>query len=325
MKTERRHELATNDLADWIGDKFEELKPYSTAIWATVLAVFVLIFAGVYWSRKSEAQLEAGWDLYFQARTQETIGELRDVADGDPKSPAGLWARSTLGDRRLSEGVNLQFEDRAEAQQALTDAVEAYEFVLNNAPGGSLLAERATFGLGEAFESQNELDKARAQYEALKAKWPDGAFSAEAERRLADLDRAATKSFYDWFAKQEPKRKPPASTLTPGKTPDFDFGKIDEHPFQPQIGLDSKAFGQDFGADKPEKKPAAEKAGPEEPDDAKSDDGKPDDEKAGADKTKGDEKAGEPAAATDKPEAAGNEPAKDEPSKNEAAPDESKE
>ena len=290
MKTERRHELATNDLADWIGDKLEELRPYSTAIWATVLAALVLVFAGVYWSRKSDAQLEAGWDLYFQARTQDTVGELRELADGDPKSPAGLWARSTLGDRRLAEGVNLLFEERAEAQQALADAVEAYEYVLSNAPSKSLLAERATFGLGEAFESQNELDKARAQYEALKSNWPDGAFSAEADRRLADLDRAATKSFYDWFAKQEPKRKPPASKLTPGKTSDFDFGKIDEHPFQPQIGLDSKTFGQDFGADKPEKKPNGEKSDAGEKDAAAAD---------------------EPAAATDKPEAASEEPAKD--------------
>lgn len=272
MKTERRHELATNDLADWIGDKVEELKPYSTAIWATVLAVLVLIFAAVYWSRKSEAKLEQGWDRYFQARSQESLDELRDVADADPKSPAGLWARSTLGDRQLSEGVNLLFEDRSEAQQALSDAVEAYEYVLKNAPGGSLLAERATFGLGEAFESQNELDKAREQYEALKAKWPGGAFSAEAERRLADLDRATTKGFYDWFAKQEPKRKPAASPLSTGKTPDFDFGKIEEHSFQPQIGLDSKTFG---------KEPAKTDATPKEskPEDSKPNDSKPNESK----------------------------------------------
>ncbi|HUY88091.1 MAG TPA: tetratricopeptide repeat protein [Pirellulales bacterium] len=330
MKTERRHELATNDLADWIGDKLEELKPYSTAIWATVLAAIVLVFAAIYWSRKSEAKLEQGWDQYFQARTQETVDELRDLADANPKSPAGLWARATLGDRRLSEGVNLLFEDRAEGQQALTDAVEAYEYVLQNAPSGSLLAERATFGLGEAFESQNELDQARAQYEALQSKWPGGAFSAEAERRLADLDRATTKSFYDWFAKQEPKRKPAASKLMPDKTPDFDFGKIEEHPFQPQIGLDSKTFGgQDLGAEKSKKKAGAEEASPE----------KPGGEKAGSEKPTAEEPAAEEKGAkekgakaptddpSDKPEEAGDEPAKDSAAPNEssAAPNESKE
>ena len=268
MKTERRHELATNDLADWIGDKVEELKPYSTAIWATVLAVAVLVFAAVFWTRKSEARLEQGWDRFFHARTQETTDELRDVADAEPKSPAGLWARLTLADRQLGEGVNLLFEDRAEAQDKLSEAVEAYEYVLKNGPGDSLLAERATFGLGQALESQNELDKAREQYEALIEKWPGGAFAAEAERRLGDLDRATTKGFYDWFAKQEPKRKPVPGALTPGalnsgKTSDFDFGKIEEHPFQPQIGLDSKTFGSERAKPADEQtKPADEQTKP---------------------------------------------------------------
>lgn len=316
MKTERRHELATNDLADWIGDKVEELKPYSTAIWATVLAVTVLVFAAVYWSRKSEAKLEQGWDRYFQARTQESLDELRNVADADPKSPAGLWARSTLGDRRLAEGVNLLFENRGDAQEALKEAVDSYEYVLKNAPAGSLLAERATFGLGEAFESQNELDQAREQYESLKAKWPGGAFSAEADRRLGDLERSTTKSFYDWFAKQEPKRKPAAGALTPGKTPDFDFGKIEEHPFQPQIGLDSKTFGAGpLGTEKA----GTEKAGSKKAGDEKSPEEKSGDEKkdaAEADKPASD-KSSEPSAEPDKPSA--------ESDKADAEPNESKE
>jgi hypothetical protein len=306
MKTERRHELATNDLADWIGDKVEELKPYSTAIWATVLGVTVLIFAAVYWSRKSEARLEQGWDRYFQARSQQSLDELRNVADADPNSPAGLWARSTLADRRLAEGVNLLFEDRAEAQEALNEAVEAYGYVLKNAPAGSLLAERATFGLGEAFESQNELSKAREQYEALTTNWPGGAFSAEAERRLNDLQRSTTKSFYDWFAKQEPKRKPAASTFSPGKTPDFDFGKIEEHPFQPQIGLDSKTFGAGATGEQKagDKKAGDEKSAPEKPDEDSS-------EKSGDDKKNA--AAEEPAASSEKPGEASDEPADAEP------------
>ena len=315
MKTERRHELATNDLADWIGDKVEELKPYATAIWATVLAVTVLVFAAVYWSRKSEAKLEQGWDRYFQARTQESLDELRNVADADPKSTAGLWARSTLGDRRLAEGVNLLFENRGDAQEALKEAVDSYEYVLKNAPAGSLLVERATFGLGEAFESQNELDEAREQYKALKASWPGGAFSAEADRRLGDLERSTTKSFYDWFAKQEPKRKPAAGAFSPGKTPDFDFGKIEEHPFQPQIGLDSKTFGPGTLG--------TEKAGSEKTSDEKSSDGKGSDEKKDAAEAEADK----PAASSDKSSESSDEPDKSsaESGKADAQPNESKE
>ncbi|HEV7225131.1 MAG TPA: hypothetical protein VGN42_20665 [Pirellulales bacterium] len=233
MKTERRHELATNDLSDWLGDKIEGLKPYSTAIWASVLGVLVLIAAGVYWSRKSEASLERGWDRFFLARADATTEKLRDAADEHPTSAPALWSRLSLADRELAKGVDLLFEDRAAAQEALKDAVDAYQYTIEHAPSGSLLAERATFGLGEAFESQNELEKAREQYAAVESKWPGGPFSMEAQRRLTDLDRASTKAFYDWFANQEPKRKPPAKKGLPGAMPDFDLDKLDEHSFQP--------------------------------------------------------------------------------------------
>lgn len=267
MKTERRHELATNDLSDWLGNKIEELKPYSTAIWASVLGVLVLIAAGVYWSRKSEASLEQGWDRFFLARAEPTTEKLRDAADDHPTSAPALWSRLGLADRELAKGVDLLFEDRAAAEEALKDAVDAYKYTVEHAPSGSLLAERATFGLGEAFESQNELDKAREQYAALESKWPGGAFSAQAQRRLTDLDKASTKAFYDWFAKQEPKRKPPAKTSFPGAGPDFDINKLEEHPFKSQIDLDSKTFGG-----KPKAGVAGPSTGPVEGQDAKDED-----------------------------------------------------
>lgn len=238
MKTERRHELAKNDLADWIGDRIEELKPYSTAIWATVLAVVVGVFAIVYWSRKTEAQLERTWDSYFNARSEPTPEGLRSVAEAYPDTPAGLWARLTLADVQLSKGVNDLFEDRADGEEALKEAVEAYQYVLDHAPRGSLLVERATYGLGEALESQNDLSKAQAQYEAVVANWPDGAYSTQAKQRLADLEKASTKQFYDWFAKQEPKRKTPDADVM-GDKPPFEASKIEEHPFEPQIKLNT--------------------------------------------------------------------------------------
>jgi hypothetical protein len=177
-----------------------------------------------------------------------------------------------LADRELAKGVDLLFEDRAAAEEALKDAADAYEYTIEHAPSGSLLAERATFGLGEAFESQNELEKAREQYAALESKWPGGAFSAQAQRRLTDLDQASTKAFYDWFAKQEPKRKPPAKTSFPDAGPDFDINKLEEHPFKSQIDLDSKTFGG-----KPKAGVAGPSTGPVEGQDAKDEDaGEPD-------------------------------------------------
>lgn len=265
MKTERRHELATNDLADWMGERIEALRPYSTAIWGTVLAVIAVILVVVYTSRKREAQLERTWDSYFSAQRETTPEGLRSVAEAHPRAPAGLWSRLTLADIQLRKGVDGMFSFRAEGEDSLKDAVEAYEYVIANAPRGSLLAERATFGLGEALESQNELKKARAQYETLIETWPEGAFSMQAKQRLVDLEKASTKQFYDWFAKQEPKPKPAASSILSGEKPPFDASKLEEHPFQPQIKLNTGADKKESATkESAEKEPGKEGAKKEE-------------------------------------------------------------
>ena len=42
MKTERRHELAQNDLAAWLERNYELVKPYSKVIAGVVIGVVVL-------------------------------------------------------------------------------------------------------------------------------------------------------------------------------------------------------------------------------------------------------------------------------------------
>lgn len=244
MKTERRHELQTNVLADWLGEKIDALKPYSTAISATALALAVGLFAYLYWSQKNQARQAQGWKQYFNA-LEETGREdadqsLREVADDYAKLPPGEWSRLSLADAQLAKGVDQLFNDRAASRQTLDDAIESYRAVLDAAPPESPLAERATLGLAEAYESKNELDEAREQYRALVERRPEGAFTALAQERLDDLDRKGTKDFYDWFARQSPKPKSPTGPGKPGEKPAFDLGNLpDENPFGSTLG-----FGQ---------------------------------------------------------------------------------
>lgn len=245
MKTERRHELATNSLADWLGEKIDALKPYSTAISATVLAVAVAVFAYVYWSQKNQARQAAGWEKYFQALDErgreDADARLRDVAEDFSKSSPGAWARLSLADSQLAVGVDKLFNDRPASRQTLDDAIENYRLVLDSAPPDSPLAERATFGVAEAYESKNELDKAREQYRSLVERWPEGAFTAMAQQRLDDLDRKSTMDFYDWFGKQSPKPKQPKGPGMPGEKPPFDLGNLpDDNPFGSGLNFELK-------------------------------------------------------------------------------------
>ena len=60
MRTERRHELQTNALADWIGSKTQQVQPYSRVVVGAVIAVAVVIFAIGYRARTNSAARAAG-------------------------------------------------------------------------------------------------------------------------------------------------------------------------------------------------------------------------------------------------------------------------
>lgn len=247
MKTERRHELATNVLADWLGEKIEALKPYSAAVSATALAVVVIIFASVFWYQNREANAAKAWESYFAALENQSPDNAQDkleaVAENYPQSPAGLWSRLSLADTQLANGVEDMFKDRPAGKKSLERAIADYRVVVEQAPRDSLLAERATFGLAGAYESKDELDQAREQYRTLIDRWPNGAFSAQAKERLADLDRKSTKDFYDWFAKQSPQPKPSKGLGALGEKPDFDFHKLSDEPFESSLNVGGKKVG----------------------------------------------------------------------------------
>jgi tetratricopeptide (TPR) repeat protein len=245
MKTERRHALARNELADLIGEKIEALKPYSTAITATALAVVVAIFAFVLWSRKSESRRAKAWEEYFAASqsADNSDAKLLEVIDDYPRSSAALWARISLADKQLAKGVDQLFNDRTLARQSLDEAVEEFRTALDEAADDPLLAERAMFGLAEAYEAKNDLSQAREQYRALLDQWPQGAFAGIANDRLADLERRGTKEFYDWFAKHSPQPKAPKGPGVPGQRPPFDTGSLSDDIFSPGIDLHGSGAG----------------------------------------------------------------------------------
>lgn len=92
MKTERRHELATNVLADWLGEKIEALKPYSAAASVTALLVVVLIFAGIVLYQRRQTSTAQVWSDYFSAIENQSPDEACDQTwaanSGDPRISA---------------------------------------------------------------------------------------------------------------------------------------------------------------------------------------------------------------------------------------------
>jgi hypothetical protein len=225
MKTERRHELQTNALADALGTAVDTVKPYSQLVLGAVLAVLVVLGVVKYLSIRSQEDDVDAWNRYLQASSSgstEGTEELTRLIEQHPESTAAQWSHLFLADQLLNEGIGQLFQNRADAKEKLRKAEEHYRAVQQQAKD-PLLQQRATLGLARAYESSlNNLDKARQEYQQLVDDWPDGAYTIAARERLKDLEQKSTKDFYDWFAVNEPKG-PDSGLGTPDSRPSFNL------------------------------------------------------------------------------------------------------
>ncbi len=220
MKTERRHELETNVLADSLGHLADAERPYGKTVLAAVIAVIVALLAWTYISSQNKTREIDGWNGYFQAVNNRDEQMLQDVTEQFSGTKVAQWARLTLGDWRLDNGTNRLLADRKIASDQLREASETYQALLLQT-NESTIQQRATFGLARAREALGDLDKARADYQSLAEKWPDSPFAAVSKKRAAELEKLPTKQFYDWLAAYEPPRSLSNEPGTPGARPDF--------------------------------------------------------------------------------------------------------
>jgi len=252
MKSERRHELQQNLLADWLGRQIQAIKPYQNAILLAVAAVFVAAALYGWWSRQSGQTAAAAWNRVIEATLLSGPGEMNpteyaSVQEQSPNTTAAECAAVVAGDLHLAYGCNLLFVNKATANQELRKAVENYSRVLESSRVASL-RERATFGLARAAEAQGDLEKPVAYYEQIPRDWPQGAYVEASRRRLEDLKRPSTRAMYDRFAKFDPKPAFSDAPGTPGQRPAFDLENLPEDGpvFQP-----ATPFGPSPGGARP--------------------------------------------------------------------------
>lgn len=248
MKTERRHELEENQLADYLQRLWIDVQRYSTAIVGTLVALAVVAGAYLYLTSQSAANKRLSWEQYQQAVTDGDDEALLKLAQRFPDLPAGQWAQVTLADRKLITGVSDLFSNRVEAQKALDDALKLY----TNARGTATreqrdLAERALLGQARSEEALGKVNDAIKSYQLFAQTYADSPYLIEVEWRLKSLESPETKKFYDWFAKYQPA--PSAdSNLAPG----VGLDQLPQEPPSAQL-IESieKAAGLGPGVDQP--------------------------------------------------------------------------
>jgi tetratricopeptide (TPR) repeat protein len=227
MKSQRRHELEQNELADWLAQNIAAIRPYQNMF----LGIVVLLALGgmcyAWWSRQASSQVVQASDLLYSAVGSGNPAALVDVATKFPNTDVAQFANVAAADLLLDNGCNTLFSNKATARERLRKAIELYTAVLKQSPA-AMIAERATFGRGRAREALGELGEARGDYDNVVKTWPEGTFAAAAATRLRDIDRPAIKEMYDKFAKFDPKPDFSSEPGTPGKRPEFNADTLPE-------------------------------------------------------------------------------------------------
>jgi len=97
MKSERRHELQHNALADWLVKAGETTKPYQNIMLASIVLVVVALAAYSWMSRESSAQTTQAWDdlnTALDSGNPMELAQVRGIEQGGRVVPVGFEEES---------------------------------------------------------------------------------------------------------------------------------------------------------------------------------------------------------------------------------------
>lgn len=199
MKTERRHELRTNDLSAFLLDTQEWAKKHATALGTVSVVAVVVVLSVAMVSRSRDSSMDAAWEtmrtLSFTLEDAEASfitldGLISEAKDRDFKMKALLNKATRSMNMALlqAEGFQPEYLDWAEeAYHALLDGYADRMPVAATALGGLATIEENRFVTDGDLSHR---DTARAFLERLQnqAEFKGTPFQTNAARRLQTLD-----------------------------------------------------------------------------------------------------------------------------------------
>jgi hypothetical protein len=226
MKTQRRHELQTNDLAEKLSSWIAAIEPYSRAITGSVIIVAAAVLLVMFIARSRERTRTAAWNEFYAATAERDPGALSELAAKHAGTPTAAWALQMAGQMNLMQGASQLYQDRTSARSTLNEAADAFDGARMQAVGKDqeLIRQRAMFGLAQVKEALNELGEARNLYQQIAETWPESAIGTQALERKELLERGRIQEFYEEFQTRQP---PPAR---PADGPQIPFGDLPSEP-----------------------------------------------------------------------------------------------
>jgi len=239
MKSDHRHELKTNELADWImhfPDWLRENRTSLVAIAAVVLVALLVYFVSFYrrdvMSARNQmrltnlvTQVPQQMSKVANAAAQNTdqsyalLPVAQDLQDFAQKSSNSDMAALALIQRGAALRAELHYRltdvPRDELVKQIGLAQTSYQQALDRKPSNSALAAAARYGLGLCEEELGNFDKAGEIYRdvAQKPEYAGTTAQAEAAYRLKIMNDFRTEVVF------QPAPPKPAQPLPPTLQP----------------------------------------------------------------------------------------------------------
>ena len=190
MKSQRKHELQTNELADALGRFIERAKPHlqTIALAAAALIVVVVVLVVLPAIRGSTTDRAAA--AFNMAQGIGDVQAIRKFLETYGDAPQAPTARLLLADRLVAEVVSgmgaAKGAEPAAVAGLLDEAKRLYEQVAASS-GPALLQPFAEVGLALVIVQQGDLDKGRAALQEVITKWPHSLAAAKARAHVEAL------------------------------------------------------------------------------------------------------------------------------------------
>jgi hypothetical protein len=230
MSSDERHELDKNDLADFLLNTWDRIRPYLGYVALGLLVVAVGSVAATFMNQAARAKMQEGWGVLAAATTPDSLSQV--MADY-PNTTLAHLAQVRLGWIRFNEGKDRLVDDRGEAIRLLTESVENFEAILGSSASESTKVQ-AYLGVALAKECQSMVEEAKKGYQEIIDRFPTDPVAEIARRRLDGLTPESAGTFYTSFKNYQP---PAPSTDLPTK---IDPGVVPSPPEIP-AGIDTSS------------------------------------------------------------------------------------
>ena len=238
MKSEHRHELKTNELAEWLGN----LPKWTKENLATILVVLAVIFGAaifLFWRTYSKNVVQVREHLEFSnLLNQLSSGKLQVLnaqAQGrdlsfillQPASSLGNFAQNTSNNRMAALALikqaealrtELHYRPGSISEQDLTNQINqakaAYSEAVQKSSANASLKATAEFGLGLCEEELSNFQEAQQIYQGIvaKADYEGTVANAAARYRLETMDDYRQKVVFKPAPAPVPVQLPAAAT-----------------------------------------------------------------------------------------------------------------